>query len=54
MGKSYITKKNIGKIKSKNTRLGKSKKISRRRKRQNNKIQNVLKQSGGANTLGKV
>lgn len=48
MRKSYITKKNIGKVKSKTSRLIKSKKISRRRKRQNNKIQKVLKQSGGA------
>ena len=47
MGKSYITKKNIGKIKSKNIRLGK-KKNSKKRKKQNNKKQKVLKQSGGA------
>ena len=51
MRKSYITKKNIGKIKSKTSRLIKSKKISRRRKRQNNKIQKVLKQSGSGPDL---
>ena len=52
MRKSYITKKNIGKIKSKNTRLGKSKKISRKNKQ--NKIHKILKQSGGANTLANL
>ena len=44
-------KKNIGKVKSKTSRLIKSKKISRRRKRQNNKIQKVLKQSGSGPDL---
>ena len=47
MRKSYITKKNIGKIKSKTSRLGKSKKNSRKKKQ--NKIHKILKQSGGAN-----